>query len=64
MAPSFDTSKHIQFASTFSENKVDKYLLHFEKVAYIVLCGLRSHGLYCYIQTTLVGKAREVYSAF
>ena len=31
--PSFDVSKHIRFVPTFSETEVDKYFLHFEKVA-------------------------------
>ena len=39
----FDVSKHIKFVPTFSESEVDKYLLHFEKVA-SSLNGLRSHG--------------------
>jgi len=29
----FDASKHIKFVPDFHENKVDKYFLHFEKVA-------------------------------
>ena len=29
----FDVSKHIKFVPDFRENEVDKYFLHFEKVA-------------------------------
>jgi len=29
----FDISKHIRFVPPFQENEVDKYFLHFEKVA-------------------------------
>jgi len=56
----FDISKHIRFVPPFQEKEVDKYFLHFEKVAtsltwpkevWIVL-----------LQSVLVGKAREVYS--
>ena len=32
-AAPFDVSKHIRFAPLFQEKEVDKYFLHFEKVA-------------------------------
>ena len=35
--PSFNVSKHIRFMPTFSKTEVDKYFLHFEKVA----CSLK-----------------------
>ena len=59
--PSFDVSKHIRFMPTFSENKVDKYFLHFEKVE----CSLKwlRDSWMLLLQSTLVGKARETYSA-
>ena len=61
VAPSFDVSKHIRFVPTFSETEVDKYFLHFEKVA----CSLKwpKESWTLLLQSTLVGKAREAYSA-
>ena len=59
--PSFDVSKHIRFVPTFNETEVDKYFLHFEKVA----CSLKwlRYLWTLLLQSTLVGKAREAYSA-
>ena len=59
--PSFDVSKHIRFVPTFSKTKVDKYFLHFEKVARSLKWPRDSWMLL--LQSTLVGKAREAYSA-
>ena len=58
---SFDVSKHIRFVPTFSETEVDKYFIHFEKVA----CSLKwpRDSWTLLLQSTLVGKAREAYSA-
>ena len=61
MAPSFDVSKHIRFVPTFSETEVDKYFLHFEEVACSLKCPKESWTLL--LQSMLVGKAREAYSA-
>ena len=33
LVASFDVSKHIKFVPSFQEKEVDKYFLHFEKVA-------------------------------
>ena len=58
--PMFDVSKHIRFVPTFSEMEVNKYFLHFEKVA----CSLKwlRDWWTLLLQRTLVGKAREAYS--
>ena len=45
---------------TFSETEVDKYFLHFEKVAYS-LKWLRDLWMLL-LQSKLVGKAKEAYS--
>ena len=59
--PSFVVSKHIKFMPTFSKTEVDKYFLHFEKVT----CSLKwtRDSWTLLLQSTLVGKAREAYSA-
>ena len=31
--PAFDVSKHIKLVPPFQEREVDKYFLHFEKIA-------------------------------
>ena len=59
MAP-FDVSKHIKFVPDFRENEVDKYFLHFEKVAKSLKWPEDNWALL--LQSSLVGKAREVYS--
>ena len=58
---SFDVSKHIKFVPTFSETEVDKYFLHFEKVARSLKWPKELWTLL--LQSSLVGKAREIYSA-
>ena len=57
---SFNVNKHIRFIPTFSEIEVDKYFLHFEKVA----CSLKwpKESWTLLLLSTLVGKAREAYS--
>jgi len=57
----FDASKHIKFVPTFSETEVDKYFLHFKKVA----CSLKwpKDSWTLLLQSILVGKAREAYAA-
>ena len=43
----FDVSNHIKFVPPFQEKEVDKYFLHFEKIATIVLSGCEMFGCYC-----------------
>ena len=57
----FDVSKQIRFVPPFQEKEVDKYFLHFEKVA-TSLMWLKEVWMVL-LQSVLVGKAREVYSA-
>ena len=57
----FDVSKHIRFVPIFSESEVDKYFLHFEKVAQSLKWPKELWTLL--LQSSLVGKAREIYSA-
>ena len=57
----FDVSKHIKFVPAFHETEVDKYFLHFEKVARSSKWPEEEWTLL--LQSSLVGKAREVYSA-
>jgi len=58
---SFDASKHIKFVPDFREIEVDKYFLHFEKVGKSLKWPEDNWALL--LQSFLVGKAREVYSA-
>ena len=55
----FDVTKHIKFVPPFQQADVDKYFLHFEKVA----GNLKWPKEYwvMLLQSVLVGKAREVY---
>ena len=57
----FDMSKHIRFVPPFQVSEVDKYFLHFEKVA----SGLEwpKEVWTLLLQSTLISKAHEVYSA-
>jgi len=57
----FDVSKHIKSVQDFRETEVDKYFLHFEKVAKNLKWPEDNWALL--LQNSLVGKAREVYSA-
>ena len=57
----FDMSKHIRFVPSFQDSEVDKYFLHFEKVASSLEWPKEVWTLL--LQSTLIGKAREVYSA-
>ena len=54
-------SKHIRFVLLFQDTEVDKYFLHFEKVASSLEWPKEVWTLL--LQSTLIGKAREVYSA-
>ena len=55
----FDVTKHINFVPPFQQADVDKYFLHFEKVA----GNLKWPKEYwvMLLQSVLVGKAREIY---
>jgi len=57
----FDVSKYVKFVPDFWETEVNKYFLHSEKVA----SNLKWPEDHCALlpQSSLVGKAREVYSA-
>ena len=57
----FDVSRHMKFVPSFSETEVDKFFLHFEKVAQSLKWPKDSWTLL--LQSGLVGKARAVYSA-
>ena len=57
---SFDVTKHIRLVSPFQEKEVDKYFLHFEKVAEN-LNWPKEHWTLL-LQNVLIGKAREIYT--
>jgi len=59
--PHFDISKQIRFVPPFQEKEVDKYFLHFEKIATSVDWPKDVWTLL--LQSVLTGKAREIYSA-
>ena len=56
----FDVTKHIRFVPPFQEKEVDKYFLHFEKVAEN-LNWPKEHWTLL-LQSVLIGKAREIYT--
>ena len=55
----FDVTKHIRLVPPFQEIEVDKYFLHFEKVAEN-LNWPKEHWTLL-LQSVLIGKAREIY---
>ena len=55
----FDVTKHIRLVPPFQEKEVDKYFLHFEKVAEN-LNWPKEHWTLL-LQSVLIGKAREIY---
>ena len=57
---SFDVTKHIRLVPQFQEKEVDKYFLHFEKVAEN-LKWPREHWTLL-LQSVVIGKAREIYT--
>ena len=57
---SFDVTKHIRLVPPFQEKEVDKYFLHFEKVAEN-LKWPREHWTLL-LQSGVIGKAREIYT--
>ena len=57
---SFDVTKHIRLVPPFQEKEVDKYFLHFEKLAEN-LKWPREHWALL-LQSVVIGKAREIYT--
>ncbi len=57
---SFDITKHIRLVPPFQEQDVDKYFLHFEKVAKNLKWPKEHWALL--IQCVLKGKAQEIYT--
>ena len=57
----FDMSKNVLFVPPFQDTEVDKYFLHFEKIASSLEWPKEVWTLL--LQSALLGKAREVYSA-
>ena len=58
--PQFDVTRNIRLVPPFQEKEVDKYFLHFEKVAEN-LKWPREHWVLL-LQSVLLGKAREIYT--
>ena len=56
----FDVTKHIRLVPPFQENEVDKYFLHFKKVAENFKRQKEHWTLL--LQSVLIGKAREIYT--
>ena len=56
----FDVTKHIRLVPPFQEKEVDKYFLHFEKVAEN-LNWPKEHWTLL-LQSVLIGKAREIHT--
>ena len=56
----FDVTKHIRLVPPFQEKEVDKYFLHFEKVAENLKWPKEQWTLL--LQSVLIGKAREIYT--
>ena len=55
----FDVTKHIRLVPPFQEKEVDKYFLHFEKVA--EKKWPKEHWTLL-LQSVVIGKAREIYT--
>ena len=56
----FDVTKHIRLVPPFQEKEVDKYFLHFEKVAKNLKWPKEHWTLL--LQSVVIGKAREIYT--
>ena len=56
----FDVTKHIRLVPPFQEKEVDKYFLHFEKVAENLKWPKEHWTLL--LQSVVTGKAREMYT--
>ena len=54
----FDVTKHIRLVPPFQEKEVDKYFLHFEKVAENFNWPKSTGPYFC---SVLIGKASEIY---
>ena len=57
----FDATKNIRLVPKFEEKEVDKYFLHFEKIANSLKWPKESWTLL--LQSVFIGKAREIYSS-
>ena len=57
----FDATKNIRLVPKFEEKEVDRYFLHFEKIAESLKWNRESWTLL--LQSVFVGKAREIYSS-
>ena len=55
----FDFTKHIRMVPPFQEREVDKFFLHFEKVA--KNCAWPKEHWTMLLQIVLIGKARDIY---
>ena len=56
----FDITKHIRLVPPFQEKEIDKYFLHFEKVAENLKWPKEHWTLL--LQSVIIGKAREIYT--
>lgn len=56
----FDVSKYIKLVPPFHETDVDKYFLHFEKIAQNLEWPKKHWPML--LQSVLIGKAREIYT--
>ena len=56
----FDVTKHIRLVPPFKEKEVDKYFLHFEKVAENLKWPKEHWTLL--LQSVVIGKACEIYT--
>lgn len=59
--PDFDVAKNIRLVPRFQEKDVDKYFIHFEKVAQNLNWPKEIWPLL--LQSTFIGKAHEIYGA-
>ena len=57
----FDVSKNVRLVPPFQEKEVDKYFLHFEKIANSMKWPVDKLTLL--LQSVLIGKARDIYSS-
>ena len=55
----FDVTKHIRLFPSFQEKEIDKYFLHFEKVAEYIKWPIEHWT--SLLQSVVIGKAREIY---
>jgi len=60
LAAPFDVGKHVHFVPPFQETEVDKYFMHFEKIASSLKWPVDVWTVL--LQSIFVGKAREIYS--